>query len=163
MATYPQENLPYSGRDPQKEVSSREDISIARKAFKKLAQGLSNKNEGTYHVILKSLEDDIDIEIPVESMKILAKSLFEKSRGNDCELYHQEKKLTTQKAADLLNVSRPFVIKLIDEGKLSCHMAGSHRRILFSDVMRFKETFEKQSNSAMDELAKQAQELDLGY
>jgi len=71
--------------------------------------------------------------------------------------------LTTQEAADLLNVSRPHLVKLLEEGVLPFHKTGKHRRVLFADLMCYREQREGASHAAMDELAKQAQELRLGY
>lgn len=71
--------------------------------------------------------------------------------------------LTTQEAANLLNISRPFLIKLLEKGEIPYHKIGTHRRILFSDLLKFKDKTDKTSNSALDELVQQAQDLDLGY
>lgn len=71
--------------------------------------------------------------------------------------------LTTQEAADLLNVSRPHLVKLLEEGVLPFHRAGKHRRVRFADLMSFKGRRDQASEHAMAELAKQAQELRMGY
>lgn len=71
--------------------------------------------------------------------------------------------LTLQDAANLLNVSRPFLIKLLDEGKIPFHKIGTHRRIRFIDLLQFKAHSDKISQKALDELLQQAQELDMGY
>lgn len=71
--------------------------------------------------------------------------------------------LTMQEAADLLNVSRPHFIKLLETHALPYHKAGEHRRIRFDDLMKFKVERDQASERAMSELAKQAQELKLGY
>ncbi len=63
----------------------------------------------------------------------------------------------------LLNVSRPFLIKLLDEGKIPFHKVGTHRRIRFIDLLNFKAYAGKISQKALDELVQQAQELDMGY
>jgi len=71
--------------------------------------------------------------------------------------------LTTQEAASLLNVSRPFLIKLIEKGKIPFHKIGADRRILFVDLLKFKTHADDTSNKALDELVKQAQEFHMGY
>ena len=78
-------------------------------------------------------------------------------------LIPQHAELTTQQAADFLNVSRPFFVKLLEEGKLPFHKVGSHRRIYFRDLVAYKEQNINERRQAMDELAAQAQELKLGY
>lgn len=69
------------------------------------------------------------------------------------------KTLTTNEAADLLNVSRPFLIKLLDSGKIQCQMVGTHRRVLFGDLMVYKRKMHQERMEAMDELAALSQEL----
>ena len=63
----------------------------------------------------------------------------------------------------MLNVSRPHLVKLLESGVLPFHKAGKHRRIRFADLMTFKAERDRASADAMEELAKQAQELQLGY
>ena len=72
-------------------------------------------------------------------------------------------KLTEQQAADILNVSRPLLVKLLEEGGLPFHKTGKHRCVRFADLMQFKSHRDQASEDAMAELAKQAQELALGY
>jgi excisionase family DNA binding protein len=70
--------------------------------------------------------------------------------------------LTTQEAADLLNVSRPHLVKLLEEGALPHHKTGKHRRVLFENLMQFKSERDRASEIAMEGLTKQAQELAMG-
>ena len=71
--------------------------------------------------------------------------------------------LTAQEAADMLNVSRPHLVKLLESGALPFHKAGKHRRVRFADLMAFKAERDRASSQAMEELARQDQELRLGY
>jgi excisionase family DNA binding protein len=74
---------------------------------------------------------------------------------------HQE--LTTQEAADVLNVSRPYVCKLLDDGVLPSRKVNTHRRVRLADVLAHKAQQAAVAETAMAELQAQAQELDLGY
>ena len=71
--------------------------------------------------------------------------------------------MTTQEAADLLNVSRPHLVKLLEDGVLPFHKTGKHRRVRFADLMLFKGQRDHASEQAMEELTKQAQALRMGY
>ncbi len=71
--------------------------------------------------------------------------------------------LTTQQAADIFNVSRPFLISLVDDGKIPYRKVGKHRRIRCDDLMAYKQEIDRKRLQTLSELANEAQELNLGY
>jgi excisionase family DNA binding protein len=79
------------------------------------------------------------------------------------DLIPQDAELTTQQASVFLNVSRLFFVKILEEGMMPFHKVGSHRRVYLQDLMVFKEQSMGERRKALDELAKQTQELDMGY
>ncbi len=123
--------------------------------------------------IMSSLDDDLEIQIlegndqrvklPTSAVRLLLDILEQMARGNAVTLIPVHAELTTQQAADVLNVSRPFVVKLIDEGKLPFRKVGAHRRIKFEDLMAFKTNIDNSRHEALNKLVEQAQELDMGY
>lgn len=103
------------------------------------------------------------VELPTSALRLLLDILAELAEGNAVKVVPVHAELTTQEAADMLNVSRPHFVKLLEEGGLPFHKTGKHRRVRFADLMQFKAQREQASEDAMAQLAKQAQELGLGY
>ena len=103
------------------------------------------------------------IELPASAVRLLVNLLSEMAAGNAVAIIPVHADLTTQQAADLIGVSRPFLIKQMKEGKIPCRKVGTHRRVLFRDLMEYKRRIDSQRLKALDELAAQAQELNMGY
>lgn len=115
---------------------------------------------------LKIVEDDgseQDVVIPEAAFSLLVDILSQMAQGNAVTLIPIHAELSTQEAADILNVSRPFIVKLIDSGEISCTRVGRHRRIRFADLMNYKQQIDERRMQALDELVQQAQELNMGY
>jgi excisionase family DNA binding protein len=103
------------------------------------------------------------IPLPSSFLQILAEALSEVSEGRSVHISPAEEELTTREAADLLNVSRPYLVKLLDERTIPHRKVGTHRRVLRRDVVAYKERMRVDAEEAMQELADQAQKLGLGY
>jgi excisionase family DNA binding protein len=107
--------------------------------------------------------DGPDILLPAAAVQLLVHLLTQMAEGNAVTLMPIHAELTTQQAADLLGVSRPFLVKELDAGKLQYRKVGTHRRVLFVELMRYKDAMDAKRHEALDELTKQAQELRMGY
>jgi excisionase family DNA binding protein len=83
--------------------------------------------------------------------------------GDTVTIIPTHAELTAQQAADLLNVSRPFLVGLLKSGKIPYRKIGAHHRILFKDLMAFKLLHEAERKKILDELVAEAQELNMGY
>ena len=103
------------------------------------------------------------VVLPAPAVRLLVDLLVEMAAGNAVTLIPVHAELTTQQAAELLGVSRPFVIGLIESGHVPCHKVGTHRRLHFLDVMAYKQRMHTDRRQALDQLADQAQALYLGY
>ncbi len=103
------------------------------------------------------------ITLPASAVRLLVRMLCEMAAGNAVSLLPTHAELTTQQAADALGVSRPFLVKLLDAGKIPSRKIGSHRRLLFSDLLAYRQKTDRGRLKALDDLAAQAQELNMGY
>lgn len=142
-------------------VPSLEDIQLAKESTKKIAE---LNTEGTDHVA-KLVIDNKRMEIKLSKSMFIAltKLLQEMAAGKAVMLIPVDAEFTTQEAADLLNVSRPYFVKLLDDGKIPCRTVGRYRRVRYEDLMKYKQLADAKRQSAMDSLVAQAQELGLGY
>ena len=101
------------------------------------------------------------MQIPLSAIDDLEKMFKLISRGNPVEVLSQDEMMTTQQAADYLNVSRPFVVKLMESGKIPFSKVGRHRRVAFSDLKKYENQQHRIADQKLRELTQQAQELDL--
>jgi excisionase family DNA binding protein len=101
------------------------------------------------------------IELPAAAAALLLRLLTEMAQGHAMTLIPFHAELTTQNAADLLGVSRPFIIKQLDDNKIPHRMVGKHRRILFRDLMAYKRAMDTARHKALDDLAAESQKLGL--
>ncbi len=93
-----------------------------------------------------------EVNIPDSVYQILRYSVAKMASGQGIQLLPQSKQLTTQEAADLLNVSRPYLIKLLELGEIPYSKVGTHRRINLVDVLKYKEKRDHQRRQTLDEL-----------
>lgn len=98
--------------------------------------------------------------IPPALCALLTRVVRELAAGNSVTVAPSTKELSTQQAAEVLGVSRPFVVRLLEEGRLAFRKVGTHRRVALADVVAYKEQQKKERRAAMEELTKAS--LDAG-
>ena len=103
------------------------------------------------------------LELPTGAVALLMEILEAMAAGRGLTLIPENAELTTVQAADVLNVSRPFLIRLLDENILPHRKVGKHRRIRMEDVMAYKAKIDRDREAVLDELAREAQDLGMGY
>ena len=137
---------------------STQEKGIAKQSFQRI-KGINKISKKPAILNLEGLQ----IELPQSAVKLVFAILSEMAEGNSLTLIPSHAYLTTQEAADMLNVSRPYFVKLLEEGKIPFDKVGTRRRVLANDVMVFKRKSLKESEKAIQELVDEAQLLDMGY
>jgi excisionase family DNA binding protein len=107
--------------------------------------------------------DGETMEIPASAFHALMLVVQGMARGQTMTLVPHGKELTTQEAADLLHVSRPHLVKLLDEGAIDHYKVGSHRRVRIEDVLAYREARAGRRREKLDELTRLSEELGGGY
>jgi len=136
------------------------DALLARESSRLLA---AHKLGRKASVRIQLVDDDKTVDVPASALRLFVHLLTEMSQGNAVTLIPTHAELTTQQAADLLNVSRPFLVKLLDEGKIPCRTVGKYRRVRFDDLMAYKRKDDEARAKVLDQLTAEAEELGMGY
>jgi excisionase family DNA binding protein len=103
------------------------------------------------------------VAVPPRVLRLFADLLGRMSQGQPVSLMPHKYELSTQEAAAILNVSRPFIVKELEAGRIPFRKVGTHRRILFKDLMHYQDQSRAVSEQALRDLAEQAQALQMGY
>ncbi|CAN5280181.1 hypothetical protein BH10PLA2_BH10PLA2_05690 [soil metagenome] len=139
------------------------DIRVALESSRYLASREFGKRS-TIQIRVEDGDNAEPVLVPASAVRLFLHVLAEMSQGNAVTLIPTHAELTTQQAADLLNVSRPYVLKLLDEGKMPFRMVGEFRRIRFEDLMVYKREDDELRAKSADELTALSQELGgMGY
>ena len=143
-------------------VPTPQDAAIAREASRMLAPYIDHLENLRFQVG-EDRKASQKLSLPASAIRLLLDLLTEMAAGNAVTLIPVHAQLTTQQAADALNVSRPFLVSLLEEGKIPHVKVGTHRRILFEDLMRYKKSVDRERHKVLDELVKQSEALGMVY
>ena len=105
----------------------------------------------------------VRVAVPEPALRLLMEVLRELASGNAVAVVSFRPEVTTQQAADLLNVSRPYVVKLLEEGRIPYRSVGPRRRIPLVDLLAFKREDDARRRRIADELTREAADLGMGY
>ena len=141
-------------------LPSDRDIALATESSRLLASIFPELKDETEIQVEESRNK---LKLPTLAIHLLMDILENMSKGQPVSIIPTHAELTTQQAANILNVSRPFLVKLIEEGKLQFRKVGTHRRIRFDELMAYKRETNKSREQILAELSKIAQEEDMGY
>jgi excisionase family DNA binding protein len=138
-------------------IPTEDDTRLSKESSRILAAHISSNVQH-----LKIIEEDgseQDATIPAAAYRLFVDILTQMSQGNAVTIIPIHAELTTQEAADLINVSRPFLIKQIESGEIPHHKVGRHPRVRFADLMAYKKNIDTARSKVLDELVEESQRL----
>ena len=144
-------------------ILSSDDVHLARESLRTLAGVLQSAAESHRIDVYGESGVACSLRVPASALRLLCQALGEMERGYAVAVTSVDADLTTQQAADVLNVSRPYLVRLLEQGQIPFHKTGSHRRVRHRDLMAYKRQVDAQRLQVLDALTAQAQELGLGY
>lgn len=137
-------------------LPSEAEVLLARQT----SRALASRKQTPKPLRLRMLDDPTGtIRIPAPAVQMLIHILEEMARGNAVSLIPVHAELTTQEAADMLNISRPSLIQLLEEGKIAFRKVGTHRRVRLNALLKYKRQADADRRAALAELAAYDQEL----
>lgn len=148
---------------PARPLPSAKEVALARESGRALSAYLQTRADTQQIEIFDDKGAAHPVCVPVSALRLLVDVLTEIGEGNAVSIIPIHAELTTQEAADVLNVSRPFLVQLLERGEIPFHKIGTHRRVRYQDVIAYKERIDTDRNKALDALAEQAQALKMGY
>lgn len=143
------------------QLPTTQDVEEAKVSSRTLAK--YSDAERVQLSIKGSNNESDELILPGHALQLLLDILSEMSRGNAISVMPVHAELSTQDAANILNVSRPFLVGLLNEGVIAHHKVGSHRRVLAKDVIAYKQKVDAERQSSLDSLSSISQELGMGY
>jgi excisionase family DNA binding protein len=139
-------------------VANEAEATIAKAAADKLRTVAKSGHDIKIHV---QGEANVIVPLPARAVDLIFRILETMGEGVPISVIPHHAELTTQQAADYLNVSRPFLVQQIDAHKLAYRKVGSHRRIKFSDLVEFENNSKVKQSAAMTRINEQAHKLGL--
>ncbi len=139
------------------------DARQARESLQRISDILTSGISDLSIRIQNDEQTGADIILPASVLRLLKDILAEMAQGHAVALLPVQAELTTQQAADLLNVSRPYLIRLLEDSKIPFRLVGQHRRVRFDDLLAYQRKDDEDRRRVADELTADAQELGMGY
>lgn len=140
-------------------VPTADDVRGADRALRALDRG----DGAAVLVHAAGRTNEEDIELPAEARSLLLRILAHMANGDAVTVVPVQGEVTAQQAAEILGVSRPFLIRLVEGGKVACRMVGTHRRIPLAELLAFKQANKAERRAIAAELSAETQELGFGY
>lgn len=147
-----------------RKVPAKKDQVLAERSLSLIEQFLKGQQKSIKSIEISVADNETrSFEIPGKAFEHLGEILQAMAEGKTVSVIYNEEELTTQEAADILNISRPHLVKLLESGEIPFTKVGKHRRVRFEDLNAYKKKRQRNRQDHLKEMAKQAQELDMGY
>ncbi|GAA6622645.1 helix-turn-helix domain-containing protein [Scytonema sp. NUACC26] len=143
-------------------LPTEEEVAIAQASYEKLAKHLQNPQANRTITLMQS-DTEQTFAIPESAFCQLIEILAQMARGNAVKLHPIRHEVEIYEAADILGVSNAYVMGLLESGKIPYRMEGTSRRMRCQDVLDYKKRNDEERRKILDELAAEAQELNMGY
>lgn len=148
----------------QDQQVARESLPFFTKAIaQKESEGISIQIQSGPSQAEPHQANSFSVTIPAKALHLLAVILSSMAEGKAISLIPSDSEVSTQQAAGVLNVSRPYVVKLLEEGVIPFKKVGSHRRVLLEDLLTYANQQAETRKERLQFLTQQAQALNLGY
>ncbi len=142
-------------------IPSESEIELSISSSRILSS-VQNSDSSTQTIKVKSENgEERSLSIPTVAYEMLIDILSQMAQGNAVTLIPVHAELSTQQAANILNVSRPYLIKLLESGEIPYYKVGKHRRILAQELYNYKSGIDTKRSQTLDELTALTQELGL--
>lgn len=138
------------------------EVAAASTAIRAL-RALPRRKATSFQLRSEGGSRSVTVAIPHTALDLLVEILSQMSLGNAVTIVPVHAELTTQEAADMLNVSRPHLVSLLKEKRIPYRAVGTHRRIKVTDLLAYKQQDDERRKAVLDELAAEAQKHGLGY
>jgi excisionase family DNA binding protein len=139
-----------------------DDVAAAEMALEQVKKYLARHPEGPEQVRLRVENGgDGELVVPRGAVELFALILAHMAAGEGVSVVPSHAELTTQQAAEVLNVSRPFLIGLLEAGEIEYRMVGTHRRVMMASLLRYRREDDLRRRAKADELAALRQEMGL--
>lgn len=130
---------------------SRQDAAMARESGRAIAN-FGDSHEYLHLTLARETGEQIAAKVPAQAIHYLAYVLEEMAKGNPVTLVHKDAELSTIQAAELMRVSRPHLVKLLEQGKIPFRLVGAHRRVRCEDLMTYMDEEQQRRKEALKEL-----------
>ena len=145
------------------EKTTREDQRIAKSSVDKLRKASEKLGQSGNSIEITLQHNQQSLRLPRKAISLLSTIISNMAAGKSMAIILSDTAVGTQEAADYLEVSRPYVVRLLEKGEIPFSKVGSHRRIKVSDLVTYQKKMKTIRRKQLNFLARQAQDLHLGY